>query len=107
MPERERRASERFAYRPESRPLLIVGELAYEIIDLGERGLRVHCGEPERWLLGSEMEAIVWFQRDSRMTVSGTVVRANAGELVLKLGGGGIPARALLDELRYVHSPRK
>ena len=41
------------------------------------------------------------------MRVSGTVVRANAGELVLKLGGGGIPAGALLDELRYVHSQRK
>src|SRR4029077_18181085 len=55
MPGPERRASERFAYRPESRPLLLVGELAYEIIALGERGLRVHCGEPERWLLGSEI----------------------------------------------------
>jgi hypothetical protein len=40
------------------------------------------------------------------MAVTGTVVRANAGELVLKLGGTGIPAQALLDEIRYVHAPR-
>jgi hypothetical protein len=107
MAQPERRASERFAYRPESRPLLILGEQAYEILDLGERGLRVHCGDPERWLLGSVIEGTVWFQRDSRMSVSGTVVRASAGELVLKLNGGGIPAQALLDELRYIHAPRR
>jgi hypothetical protein len=102
MTQPERRASERFAYRPEARPLFIIGDKAYEIIDLGERGLRLHCGEPERWLLGSVLEGTVWFQRDSRMTVQGTVVRANAGELVLKLDGNGIPPRALLDEMRYV-----
>lgn len=102
----ERRASERFSYRPESRPLLLIGEQAYEILDLGERGLRVHCGDPERWLLGSEVDGTVWFQRDSRMPVRGIVVRANAGELVLKLGGDGIPPRALIDEIRYVHAPR-
>jgi hypothetical protein len=106
MTQPERRASERFAYRPEARPLFIIGDQAYEIIDLGERGLRLHCGDPERWLLGSVLEGTVWFQRDSRMTVQGTVVRANAGELVLKLGGNGIPPRALLDEIRYVHAPR-
>ena len=102
MTQPERRASERFAYRPEARPLFIIGDKAYEIIDLGERGLRLHCGDPERWLLGSVLEGTVWFQRDSRMTVQGTVVRANAGELVLKLDGNGIPPRALLDEMRYV-----
>jgi len=106
MTQPERRATGRFAYRPELRPLLLLGEQAYEILDLGERGLRVHCGDPERWLLGSVVEGTVWFQRDSRMAVTGTVVRANAGELVLKLGGTGIPPQALLDEIRYVHAPR-
>ncbi|HYL31497.1 MAG TPA: hypothetical protein VEU27_16400 [Gemmatimonadales bacterium] len=107
MSQPERRASERFSYRPELRPLLIIAEQAYEILDLGERGLRCRCGDPERWLLGSEVEGTVWFQRDSRMTVHGTVVRAGAGELVLKLGAGGIPAQALLDEIRYIHAPRR
>jgi hypothetical protein len=106
MTQPERRAAERFAYRPESRPLLLLGDQAYEILDLGERGLRAHCGDPGRWLLGSVVEGTVWFQRDSRMAVTGTVVRANAGELVLRLGGNGIPPRALLDELRYVRTPR-
>ena len=41
------------------------------------------------------------------MTVHGTVVRASAGELVLKLGAGGIPAQALMDEIRYIHAPRR
>ena len=96
----ERRSSERFAYRSDARPLLLVGEQAYEIVDLAERGIRVRCGNAERWLLGSVMEATVWFQRDSRLPVSGIVVRANAGELALKLDSGGIPPRALLDELQ-------
>jgi hypothetical protein len=100
----ERRSAERFSYRAELRPLLIVGEQAYEIVDLAERGIRVRCGNAERWLLGSIIEGTVWFQRDSRLAVSGTVVRANAGELVLKLDGGGIPPQALLDELRYVRA---
>ncbi len=100
----ERRSAERFAYRAEARPLLIIGEQAYEIVDLAERGLRVRCGNSEAWLLGSVVDGTVWFQRDSRLAVSGIVVRANAGELVLKLSAGGIPARALLDELRYVHT---
>jgi hypothetical protein len=100
----ERRSAERFSYRPDTRPLLIIGEQAYEIVDLAERGLRVRCGNAERWLLGSIIEGTVWFQRDSRLPVSGIVVRANAGELVLKLDGGGIPPQALLDELRYIRT---
>jgi hypothetical protein len=37
--------------------------------------------------------------------VEGLVVRAGAGELVLRLAGDGIPARTLLDELRYARRP--
>jgi hypothetical protein len=98
----DRRSRERFPYAPELCPLLVIDDHAYEIIDLGERGLRARCGDPERWLLGSVVHGMVWFQRDFKIKVEGTVVRAGAGELVLRLSGGGIPARALLGELRYV-----
>jgi hypothetical protein len=101
----ERRARERLPYANEARPLLIIGEHAYEIIDIGERGLRACCGDAERWLLGAVVEGSVWFQRDSRVRVEGLVVRAGAGELVLRLAGDGIPARTLLDELRYARRP--
>jgi hypothetical protein len=102
MPPSERRSRERFAYSPDLGPLLVLEERAYEIIDLGERGLRARCGDPEQWLLGSVVTGAVWLQRDFRIRVEGTVVRAGAGELVLRLAGDGIPARALLGELRYV-----
>ena len=105
MPPQERRARERLPYANESRPLLIIGEHAYEIIDIGERGLRASCGDPERWLLGSVVEGSVWFQRDSRVRIQGMVLRAGGGELALRLGGEGIPPRALLDELRYSRRP--
>ncbi len=98
----ERRSRERFPYSPDLCPLLVLDERAYEIIDLGERGLRARCGDPERWLLGSVVTGTVWFQRDVRIRVEGTVVRAGAGELVLRLAGEGIPTRALLGELGYV-----
>lgn len=101
----ERRSRERFPYANESRPLLIIGEHAYEIIDIGERGLRARCGDADRWLLGAVVVGSVWFQRDSRVHVEGLVVRAGAGELVLRLAGTGIPARTLLDELQYVRPP--
>lgn len=105
MPAPERRARERFPYADESRPLLIVGENAYEIIDIGERGLRARCGDAERWLLGAVVAGSVWFQRDCRVHIEGLVVRAGAGELVLRLAGDGIPARALLEELQYARRP--
>ena len=105
MPHPERRARERLPYDHELRPLLIIGEHAYEIVDIGERGIRTRCGDPERWLLGAVVEGTVWFQRESRVHVEGLVVRAGAGELVLRLAGDGIPARALLDELRYARRP--
>ncbi len=105
MPAPERRARERFPYTDEARPLLIIGEQAYEIIDIGERGLRARCGDAERWLLGAVVEGSVWFQRDSRVQVEGLVVRAGGGELILRLAGGGIPARTLIDELRYMRGP--
>ncbi|HEX5385911.1 MAG TPA: hypothetical protein VFW66_04350 [Gemmatimonadales bacterium] len=101
----ERRSRERFPYTSESCPLLVIDERAYEIIDLGERGLRARCGDPERWLLGSIVEGTVWLQRDSKVRVEGIVVRAGAGELVLRLSREGIPARALLGELRYAQRP--
>jgi hypothetical protein len=97
----DRRARERLPYTAELCPLLVIDESAYEIIDLGERGLRARCGDPERWLLGSVLQGTVWFQRDSKVRVEGTVVRAGGGELVLRLAGEGIPARTLLGELRY------
>ena len=74
MPVPERREQERFPYLDGSRPLLILDNSAYEIIDIGERGLRVRCGDAERWLLGSVVEGLVWFQRDSRIQVEGLVV---------------------------------
>lgn len=101
MPPSERRSRERFAYSPDLGPLLMLNDRAYEIIDLGERGLRARCGDPEQWLLGSVVTGTVWLQRDFRVQVEGTVVRAGAGELVLRLSGEGIPPRALLGELRY------
>jgi hypothetical protein len=107
MSKPERRSRERYPYAPEVSPLLVIGERAYEIIDVGEHGVRARCGDPERWLLGSVVEGSVWFQRDSKVRIEGTVVRAGAGELVLKLTGDGISSRTLLDELRYVRAPRK
>jgi hypothetical protein len=101
----ERRARERLPYADEVRPLLIIGEHAYEIVDIGERGIRTRCGHAERWLLGAVVEGSVWFQRESRVRIEGLVVRAGAGELVLRLAGDGIPPRALLDELRYARRP--
>lgn len=106
MAKPERRSRERYPYAPEASPLLVLGESAYEIIDVGERGVRVRCGDCERWLLGSVVQGTVWFQRDSKVRVEGTVVRAGGGELVLKLSGDGIPAHTLLDELRYVREPK-
>lgn len=106
MTQRERRSSERLPYRTEVRPLLVVDDRAYEVIDVGERGIRALCDDTERWLLGSVAQGTVWFQRDRKVPVEGLVVRAGGGELALKLAGQGIPATTLLDEVRYARAPR-
>jgi hypothetical protein len=106
MTQRERRSSERLPYRTEVRPLLVVDDRAYEIIDVGERGLRALCGDTDRWLLGSVAQGTVWFQRDRKVSVEGLVVRAGGGELALKLGGEGIPRNTLVDEVRYARAAR-
>jgi hypothetical protein len=106
MTQSERRSSERLPYRSETRPLLVIDDRAYEVIDVGERGLRVRCGDTDRWLLGSVATGTVWFQRDQQVRVEGLVVRAGGGELALKLAGDGVPASTLLDEVRYARAPR-
>jgi hypothetical protein len=102
MTQTDRRSSERLPYRAEVCPLLVIDDQAYEIIDMGERGLRARCGDTDRWLLGSVASGTVWFQRDQKVSVEGLVVRAAGGELALKLAGPGIPASTLVDEARYV-----
>ena len=101
MTQPDRRSSDRLPYRTELCPLLVIGDRAYEIIDMGERGLRARCGDTDRWLLGSVAAGTVWFQRDQKIAIEGLVVRAGGGELALKLAGPGIPAATLLDEARY------
>jgi len=72
---------------------------------VGERGLRVRCGDTDHWLLGSVARGTVWFQRDQQIPVEGIVVRGGGGELALKLAGEGVPASTLLDEIRYTTPP--
>jgi hypothetical protein len=106
MTQPDRRSSDRLPYRTELCPLLVIGDRAYEIIDMGEWGLRARCGDTDRWLLGSVAAGTVWFQRDQKIAIEGLVVRAGGGELALKLAGPGIPAATLLDEARYSDPPR-
>jgi hypothetical protein len=104
MNQPDRRSSQRLPYRTDVRPLLVIDDRAYEVIDVGERGIRARCGETDRWLHGSMVHGTVWFQRDRKVAVEGMVVRAGGGELALKLAGDGIPAATLLDEARYARS---
>ena len=106
MTQPDRRSSDRLPYRTELCPLLVIGDQAYEIIDMGERGLRARCGDTDRWLLGSVAAGTVWLHRDQKISIEGLVVRAGGGELALKLAGAGIPAATLLDEARYSDPPR-
>jgi hypothetical protein len=97
----ERRSSQRLPYRTDVRPLLVIDDRAYEVIDVGERGIRALCGDTDHWLHGSVVRGSVWFQRDRKVQVEGLVVRAGGGEIALKLAGEGIPAATLIDEARY------
>jgi hypothetical protein len=74
----ERRGFERVEYAPGERPILLMGDQSFEVVDCAERGLRylpLHGSIPE---VGADVRGTVRFPGGPEVEIEGVVVRAVA-----------------------------
>lgn len=78
-----------------------IGRIIYELVDCSEQGLRyeIERGLPD---VGALITGIVKFRRGDQVKVTGEVLRARAGLVVLALDAPGIPFANILLEQRYL-----
>lgn len=96
-----RREHYRIMYPTAARPRFIIGELAHEIVDLSDQGIRYRVGQQENRTVGDEIQGVVRFRRGETVPVLGSVVRVRGGDVALRLEPG-IPTRIMLEEQRYL-----
>jgi hypothetical protein len=91
----------RIQYPTSARPLLAMGPIEYEVVDVSEQGLRFRAAEDERWKLGDLVAGVVRFQRRDEARVNGVVVRIVEREIAVHLSTG-VPLRVIISEQRYL-----
>jgi hypothetical protein len=97
-----RRALYRVAYPLAERPVFEMGRLTYEVVDCSEHGLRYEVLERGLPPVGAQLSGLVRFRRGEKAEVTGEVIRARAGLVVLVLDSPGIPFGDILLEQRYL-----
>ncbi len=104
MTDASRRAFFRIIYPLVERPSFEVGRYVYEVIDVCELGLRYEVRDRRIPLLGSQVAGTVVFRRGQEVEVSGEVLRANGGMIVLTLDRTGVTFHEILAEQRHLRS---
>lgn len=101
--ELEKRENSRLHFPRAERPLLVIGEHHYEVVDCSVRGLRciVNDWQP-RLALGDQIEGLVRFRDRAQAPVRGSVVRIQEGEIALYMPDSEIPFTVLRGEERYL-----
>jgi hypothetical protein len=103
MPEESRRALYRVLYPLVERPTFEVGRYLYEVIDCSEKGLRYEVQDRRVPTVGSEVGGVLVFRRGEQIEVTGQVIRAREGIVVLALMPP-LPFSEILAEQRYLRS---
>jgi hypothetical protein len=98
---------ERFAYRipypPTARPRLKLGEREVPLVDCSERGLRFSADDTALPPVGSRISGhVLLLSGGPALSVEGTVIRCQSGEVAVQLKAPGIPVRAVFAEQRYL-----
>lgn len=91
----------RIEYPTAARPLLLIGIVEHEVVDVSEQGLRFRAIEGEHWDIDDAVSGPVRFQQRDEVRVSGTVVRIVEREIAVHLSDG-IPLRIIMEEQRYL-----
>lgn len=99
MAKRVQRAHYRIVYPTAARPRLLVDDLAYDVYDCSEWGLRFEMLPDVRFEVGQQVTGVVHFRTGAERVVEGTVIRIQGDSAALHLTAG-IPFRIILDEQR-------
>lgn len=103
MTDFSRRALYRVVYPLVERPTFEVGRYMYEVVDCSEKGLRYEVHDHRMPTVGSEIGGRIVFRRGEELDVTGEVIRARDGVVVLALVPP-LPFAEILEEQRYLRS---
>jgi hypothetical protein len=95
-----RRESYRVVYPMTERPFIEMGRAVHEVLDVSERGLRFKIRTMKQPQAGDLLTGNLQFQGSSPVEVTGKVIRARPGLVVLALEPPGIPYSNILLEQR-------
>ncbi len=101
MPDFSRRQLYRVVYPLSERPTFEVGRFVYEVVDCSERGLRYEVRDRRMPAVGSALAGRISFRRGDEIEVTGEVIRAHDGMVVLELDPA-IPFADIMAEQRYL-----
>ncbi|HEY7683372.1 MAG TPA: PilZ domain-containing protein [Gemmatimonadales bacterium] len=91
----------RVAYPTALRPKLVVQGVAFEVLDISERGIRFRLGDLAAPEPGFEVQGEVRFKGGDSLDIRGTVLRVHDGEVAARLDEG-IPLRVIMEEQRFL-----
>lgn len=97
-----RRALYRVTYPLGDRPAFDMGRFVHEIVDCSEQGLRYDVRDLRLPEVGAQLGGVIKFRRGGQVEVTGEVIRADAGLVVLVLDAPGIRFSDILLEQRYL-----
>ena len=101
--EPEKREYYRLQFPRTERPLLVIGERHYEVLDCSVRGLRCIVNEWQPPLpVGEQVEGLMQFHGRAQTPIRGLVIRIQHNEIALYLPGSEIPFSLLRKEERYL-----
>lgn len=103
MPGESRRELYRVTYPLVERPTFEVGRYLHEIVDCSERGLRYEVRDRRMPTVGTEVGGTIQFRRGAAVPVTGEVIRAGDGAVVLRLIPP-LPFSEILAEQQYLRS---
>jgi len=101
MPWAHDREHYRVAYPTALRPKLLVHGVSFDVVDISERGIRFRLGSAQAPQPGFELEGVLRFRRGETITVRGSVLRVDQGEVAARLEEG-IPLRVVMEEQRFL-----
>jgi len=97
------RSAYRIPYPPSARPRLMMGDREVPLVDCSERGLRFAADASALPAVGSAIRGqVVLLSGGPALSVEGTVIRCQSGEVAVQLKAPGIPVRAVFAEQRFL-----
>ena len=97
----EQRAYFRLKYPPALRPALHLSWKSLDVCEISEYGLRFRADGNATYHAGEPIRAVIEFKDHESLTVTGTILRLDHDEVVVRLDYG-IPANRVMSEQRHV-----